>query len=206
MRNGLLLTILVSLLIMSAGTASARPISVFGGFGYGTITSDQFGTEGLDGGLAIQVGALYSLTDEFAVGVMLDRLTSSQKEVFDPSHKVEGVATLTGYDGVAHYTMADAAVKIGVFGGLGLYNMQMKVTETFQGATLSATTNTESTLGFVAGTQLSYAINPEMYVAGNLAYRSTSFSKMSVGGITETLPENLNISGLSFGLGVGYEF
>lgn len=59
---------------------------------------------------------------------------------------------------------------------------------------------------FRSGGQMKYPLNQDLQLTGNVTYRSATFTKQTVQGITQTFPEPMEVSGLSFGAGLGYTF
>lgn len=211
MKKSLLITTLLTVVLLCASVVSAQSISVFGGLGSGSLELDGESLE--SSGLAIQAGILYGVTNDLGIGFMFDRVNASDKGyiMVDAGYGPEllsakMLATLTGYNGVVHYDLVDSDLKLGVFGGAGLYKLHFKLSATDGVDSLTLKWRTESAFGFVAGGQAKYPLTADLYLTGNATYRSATFEEEIFQGDTYTYPEPLAASGWSFGGGFGYNF
>lgn len=210
MRKSLLLTTLLALVLLSATVVSAEPITVIGSLGYGSlsmknqVTDDEEITFTLPG-LTLQVGAVYRLAGNFGVGGLFDATSGS----FETLYKEPGISvsesitmSLTGFNAIAYYALEGQGLDGGLFGGVGRYTLTMK-SDGFYG---SDETKMEPAFGFVGGAQLKAPVTTGLYLTGNAAFRTASFSKATTSGHPGTIDVKSTANAWSVGVGLGYEF
>src|SRR5690625_434502 len=96
-RKSLFLTLVLALVLVAGGAVSAQSISAFGNVGYGKLSLTDEGKsldDEIKGGVAFQAGAVYNWMDNFGVGVMYDRMTSSVE--LEEGQKVSHDLALSG--------------------------------------------------------------------------------------------------------------
>lgn len=185
MRKSLLLTVLLSLLLLSATAVSAQSLSAFGSVGWGTLNvtvdGNKLGTS--EGDLALQAGMRYHWLDNVSVGLMYDKTTSRVREE-DMSVSLVGYNALLEVD----FDVVPADFDLGLVAGLGSYTLS---------ASRGAHTDTlDPAFGYLVGANVKYDFGNDWSATGNVAYRTATF-KDSV---------DIVVGGWSFGVGIVYEF
>lgn len=189
----LLITILVFALSLTVSANDLEDIEAVGGITYNLFTSEDFEDIGeefdVESGIGFYAGGRYWFTDILGVEAGLDYATSSD------STTEEGITIDFSQRIMGPY--AKLAIKpidqIVLKGGPTYYSGKVEVDSPFL-----SDDNRGSGLGFMLGAVLDYPIDNYLMVTGNADYRIAEISYDDA--------DDFDVSGVSLGIGISYQF
>lgn len=212
MRKSLALMMTLALVLAAASVASAQSYSVFGNVGYGSLGTstkiDRDSTLEMSGsGMALQIGGMYDVNENLAVGVLYDRVAVhsgyqgsalSSSDVTFPDVTFSDVtltsltasSVLSGFNAIVSYKFDNPIVRFDVFGGVGSYGFSSKygfsgkLSEqgqdpvSFRGEVNSNIA--DRALGFIGGARVEAPLTSDLVLTGTFAYRSVNWGRTTL--------------------------
>lgn len=240
MRKSLVLTLTLALVLAAASVASAQSYSVFGNVGYGSLGTstkiDRDLTLEMSGsGMALQIGGMYDVNENLAVGVLYDRVAvhsgyqGSALSSSDVTFSDVTLTVLSGFNAIVSYKFDNPIVRFDVFGGVGSYGFSSKygfsekLSEQGQDPVSFREEENRNiadrALGFIGGARVEAPLTSDLVLTGTFAYRSVNWGRTTLevdstisndaGKVSESSTQNLesfSARGWSIGVGVTYKF